>query len=429
MSVEPLDNPRPPQHAEQTDSSTGGAIGAHALVRIASSAEAVLVGLYLAHLGRHYANVPTGLVGSLGAASYAAELLASVPLGIAADIFSVRAVMVAGALTFALAVQLFSLTMSRPLFFASQLLHGIGVAGMTPPLLKYLAQATRGQPTRSARAMSWFELSMLAGLALGGLLGAQLWLHMQGAAFTAVALLGVACALLLRFTVGRMPKQAEAGALGNLSEAMGDPMVRALAPAWLCVNAIIGLWLGPTLVFLLTERPRGGQFLDGLFSATPGEIGYLMLTYAVVFAVGVIAWSRILPRIRLMTALWTSLPAMFAVCLGLFAINHSARWAGALRWSLIAFTALMVMVESGFTPAALSLLARSLEPLRSKGAAMGIYSLLLGLGAMTGSFMAGALGAVWQVDGLLLGTVVLSGLALLLLRRGIRSISGPSPAL
>ncbi len=416
MSLESYDRSRVENPSPQVPRYAPWAIAVHALVRIASSADAVLVGLYLAALSHRHIIVRAGLVGSLGAAGYGAELLASVPLGLAADALSARALMMAGALTAAVGVELFAVTASRPLLFVSQLLLGIGVAGVTPPLLKFLAQATTGRPTQRARAMSLFELSMLAGLALGGLVAAQLWVHVQVHAFAAVALLDIACALLFGLTLDRVPGQGTGRALRGLREALTEPLVRALAPAWICVNAIIGLWLGPTLTFLLTEQPRGGQYLDGVFAAAPSGVGYLMLAYAAVFTVGITLWSMILPRIHLPTALRTSLAVMFAVCSCLFAINHSARWTGGGRWTLIGVAAIMVMVESGFTPAALSLLAQSLEPVRGKGAAMGIYSLLLGLGAVTGSLMAGALGAAWQVDGLLLGTVLLAAVALLLLR-------------
>jgi MFS-type transporter involved in bile tolerance (Atg22 family) len=46
---------------------------------------------------------------------------------------------------------------------------------------------------------------------------------------------------------------------------------------------------------------------------------------------------------------------------------------------------------------------------------MGIYSVLLSVGAIVGSLMAGALGKLLSVDGLLLGTVGLAVCALLLL--------------
>ncbi|MGH8141461.1 MAG: MFS transporter [Steroidobacteraceae bacterium] len=403
-----------------TDASAGHpgwAIFAHSLLRIGSSADGVLIGLYLAALSRAHGVIHAGLVGLLAAVGYGAELLASVPLGLAADAFSVRVVMVLGALTIALGVQLFALSVTTPLFVVSQLMLGLGVAGVTPPLLKFLTHASEHRPTRRARVMGFFELSMLAGLALGGLVGAQLWVRLGMRSFSAVAVLAVACALLLGHAVRRVPGEGTRRALQGLREALRNPWVRGLAPSWICVNAIIGLWLGPTLTFLLTERPRSRQYLDGLFATRPTAIGWMMLGYTAIFAVGVSLWSMALPKMRLDLALRLSLSVMFGVCLALFAINHSASWGSASRWGLLTVTALLIMVESGFTPAALAMLAQSLEAVSGKGAAMGIYSLLLGLGAVVGSLLAGFLGMVWQVDGLLLGTVVLAGVALLLLKR------------
>jgi MFS family permease len=74
-------------------------------------------------------------------------------------------------------------------------------------------------------------------------------------------------------------------------------------------------------------------------------------------------------------------------------------------------------VESGFTPAALAWLAQSLGPSAGKGAAMGLYSVLLSLGAIGGSLLAGVLGKMLYVDGLLLGTAILGLCALLLLHK------------
>ena len=46
---------------------------------------------------------------------------------------------------------------------------------------------------------------------------------------------------------------------------------------------------------------------------------------------------------------------------------------------------------------------------------MGLYSVLLSLGAIGGSLLAGALGKLFAVDGLLLGTVMMAVCALILL--------------
>lgn len=417
---EPERSRQPPAPVSVTDGPApllGSAIFAHALLRIASSADAVLVGLFLALLSRKDRGIEVSLAGLLGATAYGAELVASVPLGLAADLFPARSFMPLGALTSALGTRLFAVTVSTPIFFASRALQGLGVAAVTPPLLGLLAHSSERQPRQRARVMSFFELSLLAGVALGGVVGSQLWGRLHARAFGAVALLDVACAALLFIAVRRPPRPAVSQALPALRAILRHPFVRRLAPSWICVNVIVGLWLGPTLTFLLTERPRSDQYLDGLFSQAPVQVGWVFLGYAAVFAAGVLIWGRVLPRLRPLAALRIALYAMLGASLALYAINHTGEWGGVPRAALLVPFALLVMIESGFTPAALSLLARSLEGVSAKGAAMGIYSMLLGLGAIAGSLLAAALGTAWQVDGLILGTVIVAVVSLLSLKR------------
>ncbi|HUY82558.1 MAG TPA: MFS transporter [Acidobacteriaceae bacterium] len=390
-------------------------IGAHAILRTASSASGVLIGVYLASLSLHGLPIDARLLGALGATSFAGELLFSIPLGVASDAVSPRWLMVAGALLGAFAVQLFSLSPHIPVFFLSRVLEGIAVAAVTPPLLAYLADATMHDAGLRARAMSFFELSLLAGLALGGLVGSGFWQQLHARAFSLVAVLYVACAMLLFVGAKGSRSHGQKDALHGLLRAFKDSSVRTLAPVWLCVNAIVGLWLGPTLPFLLTHKPGSKQYLDGIFFADPSHVGWLLLGYAAVFGAGVTVWSFVLPHMHVRTAMRISLIAMLPVCLGLYAVNHSAHLSPVARWTLTAFTALLVMVESGFTPAALAWLAQSLGAGAGKGAAMGIYSVLLSLGAIGGSLLAGELGNWLQMDGLLLGTAAMGvcGLALL----------------
>lgn len=391
------------------------AIVAHAIVRVAGSASGVLIGIFLAALASHRSGINAGLLGTLGAVSFASELVFSIPLGVLSDAVSPRALMAGGAVLGALAIQLFPLTGRVPVFFLSRSLEGMGVAAVTPPLLAYLADATARDATLRARVMSFFELSLLAGLALGGLVGSEFWLHFRTDAFALVGVGYIACAVLLFFGAKGSRSHGRETALHGLRLALRDPSVRCLAPIWLCVNAIVGLWLGPTLPFLLTHKPHSSQYLDGIFSSQPTLVGWLLLGYAAVFAIGVTAWSFVLPRVHLHTAMRVALIAMLPVCLGLFVINHSGNMASALRWSVTAITAILIMVESGFTPAALAWLAQSLGGGSGKGAAMGVYSVLLSVGAIAGSLLAGELGKSFQMDGLLLGTAALGigGLALL----------------
>jgi MFS family permease len=83
--------------------------------------------------------------------------------------------MTGGALIGAVAAALFPLAAAVPVFFLSRALEGIGAAAVVPALLAHLADATDGRSTLRVRAMSYFELTLLAGLALGGVVAAQLF--------------------------------------------------------------------------------------------------------------------------------------------------------------------------------------------------------------------------------------------------------------
>lgn len=377
----------------------------------------MLIGIYLADLSGHGLKIDPGLLGTLGAVSFAAELVFSIPFGIASDAVSPRWLMVTGAAIGALAVQLFSLSTHVPVFFLSRTLEGIGVAAVTPPLLAYLADSTTHEAGLRARVMSFFELSLLAGLALGGLMGSEFWQRFRINAFGLVALGYLVCFILLFFGASGSRSHGQKAAFRGLLRAVKDHSVRTLAPVWLCVNAIVGLWLGPTLPFLLTRKPQGGQYLDGIFSGNPAQDGWLLMGYSVVFGIGVTGWSFVLPRMQVRSAMRLSLVAMLPVCLGLYVINHSGQMTPTARWSVTTATALLIMMESGFTPAALAWLAQSVGTGTGKGAAMGIYSVLLSLGAIGGSLLAGGLGKLFGVDGLLLGTVMVGIVALILLHR------------
>ena len=391
------------------------AILGYSFLRIASGASAVLIGIYLAHLNSTDMHIDARLIGMLGAASFAAELIASIPLGFVADAISPRWLMMSGALLGAVAVGIFALAPAPEIFYFSRILDGLAVAAVTPPLLAYLAQSTTQSSSLRARVMSFFELSLLAGLALGGVLGSQLWPRFHKHAFTLLALLYCASALLLLVGAQRAHAHGARTALHGLKQALRNPQIRALAPVWLCVNAVLGLWLGPTTAYLFTQRRATLQYLDGIFAATPTRMGWMLLAYSVLFGVGVLLWSFVLPHLRIRTAMFLSLGAMPWVCVGLYAVNHSTGWSSGLRALVLAATGLIVMVESGFTPAALAWLAQSLVGSDGKGVAMGIYSVLLGIGAITGSLLAGWLGGRLRIDGLLLGTMMLAILALTLL--------------
>ncbi len=389
----------------------------NAFMRIAGGASGVLAGLYLADLANHGAQVDAALVGTLGAMSFGAELVFAVPTGMLSDAMAPRALMTGGALLGAIATQMFGMSGWVSIFFLSRAIEGLGAAGGAPPLLAHITDVTERDPALRARAMSYFELSLLAGLAIGGLVGAQLWHIFQTSAFATVASVSLLSAGLLYFGAAGSRGHGGHQALAGFLRALHEPSLRRLAPVWLCVNAIVGLWLGPTLTFLLTQRARNGQFLAGIFADQPERMGWLLLGYSAVFGAGVSAWSVILPRMPILRALRINLVAMFAVCVGLFLLNHSGTQSYGVRWAIGVASALCVMVESGFTPAALSLLAGAIGAQAGRGAAMGIYSVLLSVGAIGGSLVAAVLGNRFAVDGLIYGTLAMAVVAMVLLGR------------
>jgi hypothetical protein len=107
---------------------------------------------------------------------------------------------------------------------------------------------------------------LLAGLALGGVIAAQLFHLLHSGAFAVIAFAYVACAVT--FLVWASPRSVRRirNPLRDLFDVLGMPSIRRLAPVWLCVNAVVGLWLGPMLPYLLTSRAVGGQYFPALSS-------------------------------------------------------------------------------------------------------------------------------------------------------------------
>ncbi len=376
------------------------------LMRIAGATGGVLIGLYLSALVAQGRMLDAGLVGALTAVAFGAELVGALPMGMLADAWTPRTLMTYGALLGAGAVQLFGLSELVGLFVVARALEGLAVAATTPSVLAFLTEATATDAVRRGKVMSCFEASLLGGLAFGGLLAAFLWRTIGVWSFSAAAGLYVAAAGLFVSGAqgGRHPVDAWAGLRG----ALAAPLLRHLAPAWVCVNAMVGVWLGSTLPFVLTVPERRGQFLTGIFATNPDGVGWALVGYAIVFATGVTGWSLILHRFRRMTVLRLALGGLLLACLGLYALNHAGEQPPAVRWCIGAGTALAIMVESGFTPTALALLGEAVGEQAGRGATMGVYSVLLGIGAVAGSVL-GGIGASWAaMDGLIAVTVLLA---------------------
>ncbi|HXG63877.1 MAG TPA: MFS transporter, partial [Blastocatellia bacterium] len=209
----------------------------NALLRVSGSAGGVLVGLYLAELaGQGRVLDAVALGGTLGTVFFAAELIGALPLGALSDAFAPRAMMILGALLGAVATQLFGMSGAVTVFFLSRVLEGLAVAASGPAVLAHLTDVTESDAALRGKVMSYYELSLLGGIALGALIGGGLWEALGTGAFTAMALVYVACAILLAAGATGSRKHGGSEALAGLRKALTDPYLLRLAPAWLCIN-------------------------------------------------------------------------------------------------------------------------------------------------------------------------------------------------
>lgn len=383
------------------------------LLRVANSGAGALVGFYMAYLAAHGRGVDAALVGLLGVVFSGAELVGALPFGVLADRFSPRVMMVFGALLGGAATQLFGISGLIAIFYLSRALEGLASAASGPALLGHLTDVTQAHPSGRGRIMGFYELSFLAGLALGSLVGGTLWDRVGTLAFSLLAVVYLAVAALFFWGTGhpRSAPRRSLHPLAGLRRALADRLLLRLAPAWLAVNAIVGMWLNQ-IGFQLTRPGVAGQYLVGRFSAS--QVGLVLLGFALIFAIGVTLWGFALAYIPRLRALRIALGATFIVCFCLYMLNLSADWSAAERWAVVVVAALAVAVQSGFTPAALAYLADLAEG-EGRGTTMGIYTLLLGLGHMLGAGLGGTLARGLAFNGLIVGTLGLGVVALVAL--------------
>ena len=118
-----------------------------------------------------------------------------------------------------------------------------------------------------------------------------------------------------------------------------------------------------------------------------------------------------------------ALVGMVGVVASLAWLNH-----GGPRF-VLGIVILMVLIEAGFTPAAFAHLAELTRPLdASRGAAMGLYAVLLGAGQLMGNLIGGPFAGRWQMDGVLVLTALLAVVSLVgILRMGSGPEFAPPP--
>ncbi len=414
----------------------------------------ILTGLFLAakngEMGLHHPHhISATLAGLLIASFYLTELGGSFVAGGLIDRHGPRRYMVIGPLFGAAAMIITSLLHLTPqsptlqfvlflgLLLSTRLLEGAAAATTNPASLAYIAVYTSNDARLRSRISGYFELATLIGATAGFVFGGRLWDWFGQTAFLLNAGIYLLSALIFlsAHSVKVVPgSHAEKHDLRQYWKLVTSPRLRDLIPAWLAVAAILGVLFNHSTFQLSSARPAGlhefgerhvvvfpDQTLSHAFSGS--QVGIAFGIYAVAFGVGILLWTLILPRMRKSTAMLISSLGVIAASGVIGLINHTGpiQEPSTTRLTLIPLMFVLVMVESGFTPAALVYLSdlSELHP-ENRGMVMGLYSFLLGFGQLGGTLLAGPF-ADWQgVDGLLLFMALMALLSIggvILLRR------------
>lgn len=416
------------------------------ILRLASHATGQMTQFYLEHINRHFYHISHITRGYVIASFFITELVGSLVLGAMSDRYGRKLFIMLGPVFGVIAVQLTAMTSVIWLLVLARLLEGLSTGSSIPSTLGYISEATVGRPSLRARVMGMFEITLVGGIALGAVIGGYLWkffesprtvagitLHSPAFSISIVGLIYLISLAIFAWGLKDVSRKSPvAEGEGGESSRRGavrkklkhyyavfkSPSVWMFIPAWLSIFSIIGIWANLSYGLFNGEHFKG-QKLTG--SVTPESFGNGFAVLAVFFAVGVLAWSFVLTRFRKTNVMLIGTLSLFALLLTTFGLNHLGSFSGSGFYLLLGALLIEVLVMSGFTPAALTYLADVTENYAAdRGSIMGLYSVFLGVGQLTGTSIGGYF-AEWNgVDGLILLSAVLGGItaiSLLALRR------------
>jgi MFS family permease len=407
-------------------------------LRLATGVTGTMLLYYFAQFEHHGGpRVEPWHVGLMGALFYASELIGSPIFGVLSDRVGHRRVMLIGPAFGAIAVAITALTISLPVIAFTRILEGGSTAASVPSILGFIAFATAADELARGRAVARFEAATLAGI-LGGLVLAGLLFPVFGpAAFFVNALL-----YLLSFSIFRVgvrpdaePLPAAAAhapgeGLGRYLRILRSRQVWLLAPTWIAINATLGLFTSQTLFQLVKAKDPAfaDQQLMGGFS--PMVVSLVIGVGGVLFFAGLLYWGDRFKSLRRTTIILRGIMGGFALLAAITIINHAADAPPLFTIALLGLAGGGLFVLAGATPAALGLLADVTEAFPDdRGAIMGLYSVFLGLGQITGAIVGGLAAQRAGLDGIFVAALVLLGVALVPLThlRGYEHEVGRAP--
>jgi len=349
------------------------------------------------------------------------------------------------------------------IIMVGRLLEGAATALNAPANLGYLTDATVGSEKLRAQVLTAFQAATIGGLALGIPFGGQVsqWLGTGGFVIV-IALYAVTYATIHFFMVESLSREEQDGAHGSVIESLNvvkDKRIFTFVPAWLAINTLIGGWLSLIIIMLAYPTPNAGPQLNpndfpvearpavqqvaNFVSAYkleiagqdadarhPNQLLYggfkqnqatLMVgAFGVIFLIGMGLWTIVLARLRRTTVMMFGLVGLVLMIGVLTVINGLASnpldLTSGNQTTILVLLPLIVIggvLLAGFTPASLTHLGAISETLPGKrGAVMGLYSVLLGVGQLLGTVLGGVFVDAGGFYGLMIYSAVLALVAL-----------------
>ncbi len=422
------------------DRSLWAVMGGTFTLRFSTGLTGAMLAVYLAKLPEHGGPVIAATtLALLHATFYLSELVLSPFFGVLSDRLGHHRMMLVGPAFGAVAVILTGLTTNVVILGGTRLLEGASTAASVPSILGYIALATASSEVLRGKAAARFEGATLAGFGVGFAAAPLLFEAFGPVAFFMNALVYGVSFLIYRYGVEDRDREERAvtaaGRASRMDLSRYGALLRTshvwlLAPTWIAVNAAIGLWFSQSLFQFSQVNGRfPDQYLHHGFS--PVEISLAAVVVGLLFGAGLLYWGNRFKNLRRTTIILYGIIGGGILAVGGAAVNHSAGLPIIVPAIGVLAAAFGLFVLAGATPAALGLLADISERFPTdRGAIMGLYSVFLAIGQITGSLL-GGLAADWRgIDGLLIGTFGLLLIALLplaQLRSQEHQVGGPAP--
>ena len=394
------------------------------ILRATAGAGTIILALLLAQIASLHAHSINSIqVGLLPVAFYATELTFAPFMGSLSDHWGRRIFLIVGPLIGLVQVGLLLFTPTKnplPYLLSLQILSGMSGAMSTPAVLGYLADITAGNQRRRMRIMSFYELVTSGGIAIGTVLGGFIWERFERWSFVLLASLYliVSLCMFLAPVVSQVVDAAKYRFIvSRYLRILRMPRLLLFIPAWLCISALVGVWLSTQLPFLLSMPSRfPGQLVVGSMSGPGGghRLSLVLGGYVLFFGLCLLFWAFFLSRVSRLRLMFTSVAGVYLACIALGGINHHDPNNNTILLLWIPLLLLGIFAETSFAPAALAYLADiSEEAVKDRGLVMGLYSIFLGLGQILGNGLGGLFTHRFGFDGLIYLTTLLAAVALL----------------